>query len=125
MKSLYINTIIILCVFFVRGQETYKISDLDKKYLDSVFTQYMYDIKVPELAVGILKNKKVLYSKEFGIKDKNTKEPVTLKPLFHMVSVSKTLVPETSFAFILIENGDFTPNDFKLMEVAHGIASKH
>jgi len=63
-----------------------------KNHLDSVFIQYLNNTQVPGIAIGVLKNGKVLYSKGFGVKNNNTQEPVTSKSLFHMASVSKTFV---------------------------------
>lgn len=44
---------------------------------------------LPGLAVSIVKNNKIVYAKGFGVKNLETKAPITEKSLFHMASVSK------------------------------------
>ncbi|MBM7095082.1 serine hydrolase [Bacillus sp. H-16] len=47
---------------------------------------------IPGLAVGVIADKKVIFTKGFGVKNTETKDPVTAHSLFHMASVSKTFV---------------------------------
>lgn len=60
--------------------------------LDKVIKEFMESEPIPGLAVGVVYNKEVIYTKGFGVKNIETKEPVTEKSLFHMASVSKTFV---------------------------------
>ncbi|MEM9859770.1 MAG: serine hydrolase domain-containing protein, partial [Bacteroidota bacterium] len=93
MKSIFIMiTMMVGACLTTYGQAVDELSNLDRNYLDSVYTQYMSSTQVPGIAIGILKNGNILYSKGFGIKNKDTKEPVTSKSLFHLASVSKTFV---------------------------------
>ena len=64
--------------------------------LDTVLTPYIEKIitsfDLPGVAVGIVKDNKIIYVKTFGYLNTETKEPVTLTSLFHMASVSKPFV---------------------------------
>ena len=44
------------------------------------------------LAVGVVRDGEVVYTKGFGVRDANTGEPVTEHTLFHTASISKTFV---------------------------------
>ena len=60
--------------------------------IDQVIRQYQKVQQVPGIAVGILKGNKIIYAKGFGVRNLETKEPVTTRSLFHMASVSKPFV---------------------------------
>jgi CubicO group peptidase (beta-lactamase class C family) len=60
--------------------------------LDQVIRQYQKVHQVPGIAVGVLKGNKIIYAKAFGVRNLETKEPVTTRSLFHMASVSKPFV---------------------------------
>src|SRR5687767_14747647 len=59
--------------------------------LDSVFNSF-FKAGEPGGAVLIAKDNKVIYQRGFGIADINTKEPITVKTLFNVGSISKTFV---------------------------------
>lgn len=63
------------------------ISDLDR-----IINEYVDGEFVPGLSVGVVYNKEVIYTKGFGLKNVDTKEPTDENSLFHMASVSKTFV---------------------------------
>ena len=63
------------------------ISDLDR-----IINEYVDGEFVPGLSVGVVYNKEVIYTKGFGVKNVDTKEPTDENSLFHMASVSKTFV---------------------------------
>lgn len=60
--------------------------------LDKVLNEYMRKNFIPGLAVGVVYDNEVIYTKGFGIKNIETKEPINEYSLFHMASVSKTFV---------------------------------
>ncbi|TPG85650.1 serine hydrolase [Brevibacillus laterosporus] len=60
--------------------------------LDRIIAEYMDKESIPGLAVGIVKDKKIVYAKGYGVKNVDTKEPVNEHSLFHMASISKTFV---------------------------------
>lgn len=60
--------------------------------LDKVLSEYMEKNIIPGLAVGVVYDNEVIYTKGFGVKNIETKEEVDENSLFHMASVSKTFV---------------------------------
>lgn len=60
--------------------------------LDQVINQYKTVHQAVGIAVGVLKGNDVIYAKGFGVRNLETKEPVTTRSLFHMASVSKPFV---------------------------------
>lgn len=63
-----------------------------KERLDQALSQFVQDHPIPGLAVGVVKDYETIYAKGFGVKNITTGEPVDEHTLFHMASVSKTLV---------------------------------
>ncbi|NIM57490.1 MAG: serine hydrolase [Candidatus Aminicenantes bacterium] len=71
--------------------------------------QVMKSHELPGLAIGIVKDNEIVYAKGFGVKNIDTKEPVTTKSLFHMASVSK---PFSATAIMqLVEQGKVSLDD--------------
>ena len=62
------------------------------KDLDRIINEYITAEFVPGLSVGVVYNNEVIYTKGFGVKNVDTKEPIDENSLFHMASVSKTFV---------------------------------
>ncbi len=62
------------------------------KNLDRVINEYVEKESIPGLAVGVVYDNEILYTKGFGVKNVDTKEPVDENSIFHMASVSKTFV---------------------------------
>ncbi|TVX94368.1 serine hydrolase [Paenibacillus agilis] len=60
--------------------------------LDLIINDFVVKESVPGLAIGVVYNKETIYTKGFGVKNVDTKEPVNERSLFHMASVSKTFV---------------------------------
>ncbi len=60
-----------------------------------------YDL--PGFAIGVVKDKKIVYARGFGYQNINTKEPVTTSTLFHMASISKPFV--ATAVMQLVEQG--------------------
>ncbi len=61
--------------------ETEKLALLQKEVFD-----------IPGLAVGVIKNGKVVYANAHGVQSINSNDPLTTKSVFHMASVSKPFV---------------------------------
>ena len=77
-------------------------NNIDKKltpYIQNIITSY----DLPGLAIGIVKDNEIVYAKAFGFKNIETKEPLTIRNLFHMASVSKPFV--ASAIMQLVEQG--------------------
>ncbi|WP_151737081.1 serine hydrolase domain-containing protein [Paenibacillus tengchongensis] len=60
--------------------------------VDQLLNEYMSKESIPGLAVGIVRNHQIIYTKGFGVKNAESKEPLDEYSLFHMASVSKTFV---------------------------------
>lgn len=60
--------------------------------LAPLIRQALADFGVPGLALGIIANDTLVYAKGFGVRDVQTREPVTPASLFHMASISKPFV---------------------------------
>ena len=63
-------------------------STIEEK-IESILHKTMHSYQIPGLAIGIVKDNKIVYAEGFGVKNLKTKEPVTVTSLFHMASVSK------------------------------------
>lgn len=62
------------------------------KNLDRIINEYVEKEHIPGLAVGVVYDNEILYTKGFGVKNVERKEPVDENSIFHMASVSKTFV---------------------------------
>ncbi|MBZ9625063.1 MULTISPECIES: serine hydrolase domain-containing protein [unclassified Clostridium] len=60
--------------------------------LDKVLNEYTVKNYIPGLAVGVVYDNEVIYTKGFGVKNIETKESINEYSLFHMASVSKTFI---------------------------------
>jgi CubicO group peptidase (beta-lactamase class C family) len=64
---------------------------LDKKL--TVYIQKIVDEwGLPGLSIGVINNNEIVYAKAFGYENIETKKPATIRSLYGMASVSKTLV---------------------------------
>lgn len=68
--------------------------------IESYIHQTMEHWKVPGLAVGIIKNGKVVYMKGFGVRTKGQPERVDSNTLFRIASVSKTFAAALVGTFV-------------------------
>lgn len=76
----------------LEGEIIMEIKNKIIKNLDKVLNEYMGKNYIPGLAVGVVYDNEVIYTKGFGVKSIDTKEPINEYSLFHMASVSKTFV---------------------------------
>ena len=60
--------------------------------LEPLINQTMAANKIPGLAIGVVKDGKLIYAKGFGVCRLGTTKPITTRTLFHMASVTKTFV---------------------------------
>lgn len=86
-KALTLLLLLVCITAFSQNKE------LDKKLkgLDAVVEQIMKDWKVPGVALAIVQNNKVVYSKGFGYRDMANKLPVTPETLFAIGSTTKAI----------------------------------
>jgi len=86
---------IIFLIVLITTTTAFAAADTSEKLrekLDQVIRQYQKVHQVPGIAVGVLKDNKIIYAKGFGVRNLETKKPVTTRSLFHMASVSKPFV---------------------------------
>ena len=69
--------------------------------LDDLVAQAMQQWKVPGLAVGVVKDGKLIYAKGYGFRDLEHKLPVDTNTLFPIGSISKSF---TSLAFAMLND---------------------
>lgn len=70
--------------------------------IDDLAAQAMEEWKVPGLALGIVKDGKVIYAKGYGFRDLGHKLPVNTDTLFPIGSISKSF---TTLAFAMLSEG--------------------
>jgi CubicO group peptidase (beta-lactamase class C family) len=66
--------------------------DRFKEQLDPVIKQVMQQTNMPGFAIAVVENQRVVYSAGFGVRNLNSKEPISPSSLFHMASVTKPFV---------------------------------
>lgn len=90
------KTNLILTLVFISAQlvaqNHFVLTNVETSILDSLCNKYLEENNVPGMAIGVLKNDKIIYSKGFGVKKIGSIDAVTTKTLFHMASVSKPFV---------------------------------
>lgn len=59
--------------------------------IDNFVLHQMDSLKIPAVSMAIIDNSKIVYHRTFGVKNKNTKEPINANSLFDAGSLSKTL----------------------------------
>jgi CubicO group peptidase (beta-lactamase class C family) len=89
------------------------LNSFDRK-VDSIVTAKMNTYNIPGLSIGIVEGDSILYSKGYGIKDVNTKKPVSRNTNFHTASISKLF---TAQAIMILVQGNKISLDNKLIEI--------
>lgn len=84
MKFIYTLAFVVCTQLSFGQQAPEKLKDLDHK-INELIVQY----KAVGLAVAVVKDNKVIYSKGFGYRDLNKKLPVNANTIFHIASMTK------------------------------------
>ena len=87
----------LIAPFTVKGEPGWTIEERMKFY------------KVPGLSVAVIKDFKVAWAKAYGVKDLQTKEPVTTETLFQAGSISKSV--NAAIAMKKVEQGKISLDD--------------
>lgn len=87
MKKFKLLTIALLAIFGCKGQA----QDTRLHSLETEITSLMEAYKTVGLAVAIVENDKVIYTKGFGFRNHQEKLPVTPNTLFPIGSVTKPI----------------------------------
>ena len=93
-SHLFFLTIILLFSFDAFSQKTQDVKTALKGFDDYV-EQVMNDWQVPGLAIGIVQNGKIVYTKGYGYRNKASKMPVTDNTLFGIGSCTKAFTAVT------------------------------
>jgi CubicO group peptidase (beta-lactamase class C family) len=93
-------------------QETF-MNGIAGKRLDQSLTplieQVMKSHDLPGLAIGIVAENQIVFAKGFGVQSIDSREPVTIRTVFHMASVSKPFV--ATGIMQLVEQGKIRLDD--------------
>jgi CubicO group peptidase (beta-lactamase class C family) len=60
--------------------------------LEPVIKQVMQQAGMPGFAIAVIEDQRIVYSAAFGLKNLNSKEPMSESSLFHMASITKPFV---------------------------------
>lgn len=83
--------------------------------VNTIITRKMNEYKLTGLAVGVVQNGQVIYSKGFGVTNIKTKAKVTKDHVFHVASVSKLF---TAIAVMQLAEAGKLKLDDKLVKIA-------
>ena len=104
MKTPIALLLMTLLLFGCQTPESIESPSLKSDALDSLALVQKESYQLPGLAVGIIKDNKVIYAKGFGVRSLSGQQTLTTKSVFHMASVSK---PFTATAIMqLVEKGN-------------------
>ncbi len=109
MKQITLLLSLFLINPLVWGQEFLPLSPEDEARMDSVGRAYLDKNQAPGVGIGFIKNGKIVYAKGLGVKNLDTQEPVSVKTVFHMASVSKPFV--STGILQLVEQGKIKLDD--------------
>ncbi len=102
MKNL-LFTFILFIGFQAAAQDKIDVKTVLKGF-DAYVEQAMNDWQVPGLAIGIVQDGKVVYSKGYGYRNKSSKMPVTENTIFAIGSCTKAFTAATVAS--AVDNGD-------------------
>ena len=63
-----------------------------KEQLEPIIKQVMQQTSMPGFAIAVIDNQKIVYAAAFGVKNLNSKQPMSASALFHMASITKPFV---------------------------------
>ncbi|WP_256003978.1 serine hydrolase [Pedobacter deserti] len=95
-KSIYIGFLLVCPLLTTARQPALQ-------ELDAFIARQVKDYKMPGLAIGIIKNKKLLFKKGYGLTDLATGQPVTTQTVFPISSCTKAFTA-TALAMLVAEN---------------------
>lgn len=81
------RTLLLLVIWFFASDT--QAQDLDIRQLDAYIKKSMADHQIPGLAIGIVKDGAVIYSKGYGVKSEEDGGSVTTNSMFAIASISK------------------------------------
>ena len=126
-----LSACLICLVYFqnkVIGQETNPSNDRFIHDVDSIVNLVQSKWNAPGIAIGIVKDGKILYKNGYGFKDLQKKEPVTSNTLFPIASSTKSFT--STGIGLLVDEGKLSWNDpirnyFPSFELSDTLANKN
>ena len=101
MKKIYIVLLAFPCFLFAQNSQT--------DSLDAFITKEVAGYNIPGLAIGIIKNNRIIFKKGYGINSTIDKMPITTQTVFPIMSCTKAF---TAAAIgILVDQGKVHWND--------------
>jgi CubicO group peptidase (beta-lactamase class C family) len=77
-------------------------------HLDKAIPELLEQAEIPGMSIAVFNDSKVLYSRVFGVKHMETKEPVTENTMFEAASLTKPLL--AYIAMKLVDEGKLDPD---------------
>jgi CubicO group peptidase (beta-lactamase class C family) len=112
IRKFVLSFILLTIVFFSASlSNTLQNSKSNEKErsIDKFIKSIMDANQIPGLAIAIVEDNQIFTAKAFGVKNLDTKEPITVESVFHMASVSK---PFAATAIMqLVEKGKMNLED--------------
>ncbi len=92
----YTTVVILSTLIFFGYSWTKRVHSVSGKVLsvdeiDNFVLHQMDSLGIPAVSMAIIDNSKIVYHRTFGVKNKNTKEPINANSLFDAGSLTKTL----------------------------------
>ncbi|UCE94726.1 MAG: beta-lactamase family protein, partial [Flavobacteriaceae bacterium] len=84
-----VRTLILLFIFAGQSLFAQEQSDVDLKALDAYFTQMVQDWNLPSASIGIVKDGKLVFTGNYGVKEIGKKEGPDENTLYAVASNSK------------------------------------
>jgi len=104
------NTFALVCAFVLLISSTsFGQSTVDYRLLSNYIDKAVTDFEVPGLAIAIVKDGEVVFSKGFGDRNEKTKQPVDPQSLFGIASISKAFT--VASIGMLVEEGKLNWDD--------------
>lgn len=75
-----------------RQKSNQEITALLEEQLEPLIQQVMASFEMAGIAIGIVRGDEIVYARGFGVRNLETREPITATSLFHMASISKPFV---------------------------------
>ncbi|SNR49343.1 serine hydrolase domain-containing protein [Dokdonia pacifica] len=89
--------------------------------IDAIVSKKMAQYDIPGLAIGIISQDTIMYTKGYGVRSIYTSDPVTENSVFHTASISKLF---TAIAIIDLEHKGCLRLDDTLVEIAPELRSQ-
>ena len=119
------TSIFFLCILYVLSMNSglygQSYSQQLHKDIDAIISKKMKQYDIPGLSIGVVSQGAIAYTKGYGVRSINTKNPVTENTVFHTASISKLF---TAMAIIDLEQKGCLRLDDTLLSIAPELKSE-